>query len=645
MKLLKSKRRMAFFLVVVFCTSCFMSIPVLAVSEYEGATTFTFSDNGIIAAEGIYANYEIKGTDLSIDGPGIYIVSGSCSDGSITVKRNTTDVTLVLDDLTLSSSDTAPITCNKSSHVTIIAAPDTSSTLIDAAYNNDDEYPENSNAENAVLKCKDGSQILLGGSGTLNIVSNGKNGIKSGASTAEDGEAWMEIRELNLNVTATVNDGINAEEALRITSGTIHVTAADDGIHSDRILTIGDVGTSGPDIIVADSYEGLEGADITISSGKIEVHAEDDGINAANSDLPGYPFALTIAGGSVYVDARTGDGLDSNGTLTISGGVLEVYSSASWDNSPLDSDRTFTVSGGTVLAVGNGGMAQTPSTAQGYAAFGSGRMGGWFWGGQSGGRDALSISAGDRLSVKDASGNQMFSGRSVRSANYVFFSSPVLIPGDTYTLAINGQDSMTAVASGVRNTAPPASDSALQPESPRPASEIYDDVAAGSWYEEAVTFVVNEGLFQGAGSRSFAPNGEMSRAMLMVVLARLDGQDTGGGTPWYEKGVIWAMEHEISDGSNSESGVTREQVTTMLYRYAGFPLADTNLSAFSDGDAVSFYARPAVAWAVERGIIAGKTGNILDPHGTATRAEVATILQRYCMAFTIDEVTQARRTE
>ena len=87
----------------------------------------------------------------------------------------------MLDGLTLTSSDTAPIACNKSSEVTIVAASGTTNTLTDSAQSNDDSYPDNENTENAVIKCKDGSDVTICGSGTLNITANGKNGIKSSA--------------------------------------------------------------------------------------------------------------------------------------------------------------------------------------------------------------------------------------------------------------------------------------------------------------------------------------------------------------------------------------------------------------------------------------------------------------------------------
>ena len=344
----------------------------------ENATSFVFSDSGITAVDGNYTGYKISGTSLTIHSAGVYEISGFCTNGSIKVKKGTTGVTLVLNGITLASDDTAPLCFNKSSEVTVLAAENTVNTFSDTEQNNDDSYPDNENAENAVIKCKDGSNVIIGGTGTINITANGKNGIKSGAATEEEGEASLTFDGVTLNIDAPVNDAVNAEAALYVKSGTLDISAADDALHSDYSLIIGEKGTdNGPTIRISSCYEGLEGANIEIYAGDIEIHSEDDGINAGNSDLNGYNFTLDIYGGNIYVDAETGDGIDSNGSLNIAGGTVEVFSTSSGANSPLDSDGTFTITGGTVLAVGNSGMAQTPETgSQNFVAFGAGGFGG-----------------------------------------------------------------------------------------------------------------------------------------------------------------------------------------------------------------------------------------------------------------------------
>lgn len=149
------------------------------------------------------------------------------------------------------------------------------------------------------------------------------------------------------------------------------------------------------------------------------------------------------------------------------------------------------------------------------------------------------------------------------------------------------------------------------------------------WAQDAIDFVSARELFSGQGADRFAPDEPMTRAMLVTVLARLDGVDTSGGAVWYEKGTAWAVAQGISDGSNLENQVTREQLVTMLYRYAGRPAAGSQELPFRDSDMVSGYAREAMCWAVENGILNGYDSTTLLPGGQATRAQVSAILMRY----------------
>lgn len=346
--------------------------------DTDGATAFTFTDSAITAKDGDYTGYDIDGTALTIEAAGTYIVSGSCHSGSITVKKGVTGVTLVLSGLTLTADGTAAIACNKSSGVTIVAQDGTTNILSDTETNNDDSYPDNTDAENAVIKCKDGSQVTLCGSGSLTVNANGKNGIKSGATTDEEGDAWLVIRDLTLTISAPVNDAINAEASLTILSGDLTIDAGDDAVHSDYYLTVGAAGTDGPTITVNSCNEGLEAADLSIAGGRITIHASDDCLNAANSDLTGYAFTLSISGGTLVMDTTSGDGIDSNGTLSISGGTVVVWANNTADNQPLDADGTLSITGGTVLAAGgSAGMGITLSgDSQPYVMFGSTGMGG-----------------------------------------------------------------------------------------------------------------------------------------------------------------------------------------------------------------------------------------------------------------------------
>lgn len=355
-----------------------------ATVQPEADVIFTFADDGIAAsAEG--DGYKVDGTELTISSAGVYLLTGSCANGSVKVKKGITDVTLILSDLTLTSEDTAPIVCAKSTGVTIYAAAGTLNTLTDSAKNNDDDFPDNENAENAVIKCKDGSQVVLEGSGSLRIFAKGKNGIKSGCEL--DGrDASLTIRELTLDIDAAVNDAVNAEQLLNVESGTLTIYAADDALHCDLVMNVGADGTMGPAITITGCEEGIEAATLNILSGDISIQANDDCLNAANSDLENYAFTMNISGGNIVAYTTGGDGFDSNGDLNISGGYVEVWSANTADNQPLDADGTINITGGTVLAGGgSSGMGMTLVTGQGCVIYGGsngfGGMGGGFGGG------------------------------------------------------------------------------------------------------------------------------------------------------------------------------------------------------------------------------------------------------------------------
>ncbi len=159
--------------------------------------------------------------------------------------------------------------------------------------------------------------------------------------------------------------------------------------------------------------------------------------------------------------------------------------------------------------------------------------------------------------------------------------------------------------------------------------KIFSDTGR-HWADNAIDFVSARGLFFGETAAEFKPEGFMTRAMLMTVLARLDGAaGVEDGPAWYEKGIAWAALRGISDGTNPDSRITREQLVTMLYRYAGSPSATNKELYFSDAGAVSDYALDAVRWGVERGLLGGHDNGLLTPGGQATRAQAAEILMRY----------------
>ena len=753
-----------------------------AASDYTtaNATLVTLTDSSA-TAKGKYTGYEIDGTDVSITAAGTYVFSGDCDNGSITVKKGVTGVTIVLNGLTLTNDDSAAITLNKTAEASLIAAAGTTNTVADT---------EGSNDENAAVKVKSGASLSISGTGTLTVDGNAKNGIKGAA------DAVITVAEVKLNINAA-DDGLSCDDELNITGGTLSITAGgdavkaspdtgdtenpdgtltlnaaadgiqadgdltisggtfhvktngghttaltddsasckgfkaggaltvaggtvnvdsaddalhantdvtisggtltlatgDDGVHADNDLVIGARGassTSTPRINITASYEGLEGTTVTVYSGDIDVAASDDGVNAASSTLGEHSdkYAISIAGGDLYIDAGS-DGLDSNNDINITGGKVEVYGADAMMDAAIDYDGTFTLSGGTLFGAGMEPSAGT----QAYIAVGetspSGGIGGGpngQGGGQgmtppgdangtndgtngnpptppnfsgntstdgtftpptkpSGGKpsgnlpnreSALGIKKGSVITVQDSSGKTLCTATALGSMSSVIFSSADIKEGETYTVLVDDTSVGTAEAK-LGTTDSSSSNSNFKPgQGGQPNQNgsqatvgSFKDVPQNSWFASAVQYVTSNSLMNGTSTTAFSPSATMSRGMLMTVLARYAGESTEGGTVWYEKGMNWAKNKGISDGSAPNRNITREQLAAMLYRYAGEPDGAADLSAYTDAGSVSAYAEKAVQWCVKNGILTGKTSSTLAPKATATRAECAAMLQRF----------------
>ena len=195
-------------------------------------------------------------------------------------------------------------------------------------------------------------------------------------------------------------------------------------------------------------------------------------------------------------------------------------------------------------------------------------------------------------------------------------------------------------------TEPTESTNQTEPTEPTEVTtptERFTDVSAGKWYYEPVMEAVDAGLFGGISKTEFAPDAPMTRAMLVTVLHRLDGKPTAQDTApftdvergqWYTDAVDWAYENGIVNGMGEnyfglDQNITREQLTTMLYRYAQYKGYDTQsraeLDCFSDAASVSDYARESLCWAVAKTIVGGDNGRLL-PSGNATRAQCAKMM-------------------
>lgn len=180
-------------------------------------------------------------------------------------------------------------------------------------------------------------------------------------------------------------------------------------------------------------------------------------------------------------------------------------------------------------------------------------------------------------------------------------------------------------------------------------STPFIDVKEGAWFEETVKYAYDNNLMKGMTDTTFEPNSPMSRAMLVTVLYRAEGEPAPGGTSpftdlksdWYKNAVAWAYVNNVVKGTaetafSPDAPITREQIATIFFRFAELTGRDTSareeLSQFPDGEKAAGYAVDAISWAVAGGLITGTKGgdqNYLDPKGNATRAQVATILMRY----------------
>ena len=290
----------------------------------SNATLVRFTDSAV-TADGKYTGYEIEGTDVSITAAGTYVFSGDCDDGSITVKKGVTGVTLVLNGLTLTNADSAAITLNKTAEAALIAAAGSENTVADTAGAND---------ENAAVKVKSGASLSLSGTGTLTACGNAKNGLK-GAS-----DAVITVDELTLNIEAA-DDGLSCDDELTIKGGRVNITAGGDAVKAS------------PDTDDTENPDTTSLGSVTISGGSITLNAAEDGVQAdGDLTISGGTFAVTANGGHTTTlsdEDASCKGLKAGKTLTVSGGTFTVDSA---DDALHAND--VTVSGGTLtLASGD----------------------------------------------------------------------------------------------------------------------------------------------------------------------------------------------------------------------------------------------------------------------------------------------------
>lgn len=315
--------------------------------------------------------------------------------------------------------------------------------------------------------------VTAGGDGivahTDALVSGGSIDIESGGGASEGAAletsakgvkagAYLIVEGADLSVDSA-DDSLHSDGAIRLSSGTLELASGDDGIHAEVAAVL-----DGADVTVSQSNEGLEAGLITVADGTVDITASDDGINGSGStsveagaaaaaaasdetstaeqqdqrqagpggggaDFTDSGELVTISGGSLVVNAG-GDGLDSNGSISITGGTTTVWGPTNEGNGSLDCNGTMSVTGGTLLAVGSAGMAQAPSSTEGA---------GWI-------SAALSGTQGSQVRIVDSAGTQILSFTANKAFASIVYASAEITNGADYTVEVDG--SSTSVTAG-----------------------------------------------------------------------------------------------------------------------------------------------------------------------------------------------------
>lgn len=425
------------------------------------------------SAEADGSGVTIDGSTITITEEGVYVVSGTLDDGMIIVDADEAKVQIVLDDASITNSDSAALYVKSADKVFVTSPDGTENTLettgtfvaiddnnIDGAVFAKDNIVFNGNGT-LNITCASGHGVVGKDDikfcgGTYNITASGdgvqandsvrvinsaitinadEKGIKS--DNDEDEEKGFIYISSNSDITVdSEDDSLHASGTITVNGGTLNLATGDDGIHSDQTVVI-----NGGEINISESYEGIEGLEIDITGGDITLVASDDGLNAAGgSDSSGtggmggdsFGFGgggggmdevtegalISISGGRIHITAG-GDGIDSNGDLEISGGYTVVEGPTQGDTSVVDFNGTGNITGGTFIGTGGSGMAQAFSSVSGQGLIEV---------------TIESQSSGSEVTLTDDSGNVIASVTPELDYAVVYISTPEMTEDGTYTL-------------------------------------------------------------------------------------------------------------------------------------------------------------------------------------------------------------------
>ena len=426
-------------------------------SGYDVTTVTLSGDTATISGGGAY----VYDGGLVISESGWYELSGSLTDGSITVDANSNSkVYFRLSDVSVSCSDSAALIVNQADKVFLTLTDGTVNTLASGA-----EYSTAalSDGVGGTIYAKD--DLTINGSGTLNITAEYKHGIEAnddlvitgGAiiiNAAKDGinandtiritkasvaidaadeaiqqkteEGYIYIESGTFDLTSA-DDGIKAVGSITIEDGDFAISAGDDAVHSDSDITV-----NGGSIVITGCYEGIEALNITQNGGNIEIYPTDDGLNAN-----GNGGSVTITGGALTImnsDGNDADGLDSNGSVYITGGAVTVAVLGNGSNNAIDygseSGGEFVITGGTVIALGASNMAEAPSENSTQPVI--------FY------NLTDTAAAGSEITLGD-----IFSYTAPYTFNCLTVSTPDMTIGESYTLTIGSESTEVTLESNV----------------------------------------------------------------------------------------------------------------------------------------------------------------------------------------------------
>ena len=570
-------------------------------------------------------NVTISGGTLTLDAA----ADGIQADGDLTISGGTFAVTANGGHTTtLSDEDASCKGLKAGKTLTVSGGTFTVDSADDALHAND-------------VTVSGGTLTLASGDDAVHADNDLVVGVKGASSTSTP----------RINITASY-EGLEGT-TVSVYSGDIDVVASDDGVNaansdlgerSDKYA----INIAGGDLYIDAGSDGLDSNnDINITGGRVEVYGADAMMDAAID----YDGTFTLSGGTLFgAGMEPGAGTQAYiavGETSPSGGQGGPGGMGGGANGGMGGQgMTPPSDAGGTAGTANGNPPTPPANADGSTTPPSGDENGQQSGArpekpskdniQQGGaptnrESALGIEKGSVITVQDADGRTLYTATALGSMSSVIFSSSDIKEGETYTVLVDGTSVGTATAKLGTSTSDGGSFAPDENWNGAQQGSVsgFGDVPQNSWFADAVKYVSENKLMNGTSTTAFSPNGNMSRGMLMTVLARYAGESTDGGTVWYEKGMNWAKNKGVSDGSAPNASITREQLAAMLYRYAGEPSVSADLSAYTDTVDISPYASKAVEWCVAKGILSGKSATRLAPQDTATRAECAAMLQRF----------------